>query len=166
MCICCNYSCLGFATFGSFGKMLVDFSIIVSQVGTLEPYSLGIDDLLSLSLSGFNCAYLIFISENIYSIFPHIPKLVYLMLICHYLLLPYCPLLLPRMIYVVLLLMPLGFLCNLRHLGTLAPFRLVVALFVIMNSPPFFFLPSLPSLLVYLLISLMSLLTVLYFILT
>ena len=42
--------CLGFATFGSFGKMLVDFSIIVSQVGTLEPYSLGIDDLLSLSL--------------------------------------------------------------------------------------------------------------------
>ena len=48
------------------------------------------------------------------------------------------------MVYVVLLLIPLGFLCNLRHLGTLAPFRLVVVLFVIMNSP--LFLPPLPPL--------------------
>ncbi|XP_003388735.3 PREDICTED: amino acid transporter ANT1-like [Amphimedon queenslandica] len=78
-----DYGELGFAAYGSAGKVVVDFSIIVSQIG-------------------FNCAYLIFISENFYSIFPRIPKLIYLFL----------------------LLVPLCFLCNLRHLAALAPFSL------------------------------------------
>jgi proton-coupled amino acid transporter len=68
---------------GSFGRWLVDINILISQVG-------------------FCCAYLIFISENLHSVFPRVSQLVYLFSI----------------------LLPLVFLCNLRHLKHLAPFSL------------------------------------------
>jgi proton-coupled amino acid transporter len=79
-----DYGEIGFVTFGSIGKFVVDMSIIITQLG-------------------FNCAYLIFISENIYSVLPVAPK----------------------MVYVACLLIPLLFLCNLRHLSTLAPFSIL-----------------------------------------
>jgi proton-coupled amino acid transporter len=50
-----DYGEIGFVTFGSIGKFVVDMSIIITQLG-------------------FNCAYLIFISENIYSVLPVAPK--------------------------------------------------------------------------------------------
>lgn len=78
-----DYGDVGMVALGSFGRWLVDINILISQVG-------------------FCCAYLIFISENLHSIFPQISQLVYLFS----------------------LLVPLVFLCNLRHLKHLAPFSL------------------------------------------
>lgn len=78
-----DYGDVGLAALGPFGRWLVDINILISQVG-------------------FCCAYLIFISENLHSIYPRIPQLAYLFS----------------------LLLPLVFLCNLRHLKHLAPFSL------------------------------------------
>lgn len=79
-----DYGDVGYAAMGTVGKVLVDLAIIISQVG-------------------FCCAYLIFISENLNSIFPGISTLCYLFT----------------------LLVPLVFLTNLRHLKSLATFSLV-----------------------------------------
>lgn len=78
-----DYGDIGERALGKPGKVVVEIMIVVSQIG-------------------FCCAYLIFISENLHSIFPLLSKLVYL-----------CTLLLP-----------LIFLSNLRSLNHLAPFSL------------------------------------------
>lgn len=78
-----DYGDVGYAALGVWGKWLVDVAIIISQIG-------------------FCCAYLIFITENLYSIFPRIPQIAYLFS----------------------LLVPLIFLCNLRHLKNLGFFSL------------------------------------------
>ena len=63
---------------GSAGKMLVDASIIVSQVGKACYVLANIcmyTHFLSVSyILGFTCAYLIFISENLHSIYSALPK--------------------------------------------------------------------------------------------
>jgi len=57
-----NYSDLGFAAFGITGRMVIDLSLLTSQLG-------------------FCCAYLIFISENLHTYLPHIEKNVFLLLL-------------------------------------------------------------------------------------
>ncbi|XP_064404941.1 uncharacterized protein LOC135350143 [Halichondria panicea] len=78
-----EYGDVGYAAFGAVGKAFVDILIVISQIG-------------------FCCAYLIFISENLYSIFPMFPQLGILFS----------------------LLLPLALLSNLRSLNRLAPFSL------------------------------------------
>lgn len=79
-----DYGDIGKAAMGPIGKAVVDITIVVSQIG-------------------FCCAYLIFISENLHSIYPRFSSTVYLFT----------------------LLVPLAFLSNLRSLNHLAPFSLV-----------------------------------------
>ena len=82
-----------------------------------------------LSPIGFCCAYLIFISENLHSVFPRVSQLVTHPLSLPLLIsssLPPSPnliLYVCRLVYLFSLLPPLVFLCNLRHLKHLAPFR-------------------------------------------
>lgn len=78
-----DYGDVGERALGKIGKVVVEIMIVVSQIG-------------------FCCAYLIFVSENLHSILPLCPKIVYLFT----------------------LLVPLVFLSNLRSLNNLAPFSL------------------------------------------
>lgn len=79
---------------------------------------------LTVSFSaGFTCAYLIFISENLSSIYSRIPKYVHTYALD--MIVDLTTIYGHRLVYVGSLLVPLAFLCNLRHLKALAPFRLL-----------------------------------------
>ena len=70
----------GKAAMGPIGKAVVDITIVVSQIGELclldKVMAVLMIHSLSLSLmhtcTGFCCAYLIFISENLHSIYPRL----------------------------------------------------------------------------------------------
>ena len=73
-----THLCIGYIALGSMGKFLVDFSVIVSQIGQYIYICIAANGGPLVHnyciVAGFTCAYLIFISENLSSIYPKIPK--------------------------------------------------------------------------------------------
>lgn len=65
---------------GYWGKVMVEIMIIVSQIGTVHqvaaPFLLHVQwyGWYVYFYAGFCCAYLIFISENLHSVLPILPK--------------------------------------------------------------------------------------------
>ena len=67
--------CGGERALGKAGKVMVEIMIVVSQIGMSDKFfNQKVTPNEFLFLLGFCCAYLIFVSENLHSIFPVIPK--------------------------------------------------------------------------------------------